>query len=67
MIVIRRINYRDLKKDLLDDVGPSGIWPLIDSVDSADEEELIEIAKQLGYDVSDYISEDEETEDDIEW
>lgn len=56
-----------MKKDLLDDVGPSGIWPLIDSVDSADEEELIEIAKQLGYDVSDYISEDEETEDDIEW
>ncbi|SHE93915.1 MULTISPECIES: hypothetical protein [Caloramator] len=68
MIIIKRVNYRKLKRDLLDYVGPSGIWPLIGSVDSADEEELLEIAEELGYDVSDYILEDEDfDEDEIEW
>lgn len=77
MIHIKRINYRQLKKDLLDYVGPSGIWPLILSVDGADEEELLELAEQLRFDVSKYIIyEDEENEfefeeiddeDDIDW
>ncbi|GFR35451.1 hypothetical protein [Thermobrachium celere] len=61
MVLIRRVDYRRLKRDLLDEVGPSEIWPLIDSVENADEEELIEIARQLGYDVEDY-EEDEEME-----
>jgi len=66
MIIIKRVNYKRLKRDLLDYVGPSDIWPLIGSVDSADEKELLDIAKQLGYDVSDYEEELEEIED-MEW
>lgn len=66
MVIIKRINYRDLKKDLLDYAGPSGIWPLIGSIDGANEDELLNIAKQLGYDISDYMSEEEDYELDDE-
>lgn len=49
------INYKKLKRDLLNKVGTSGIKPLIMSVDSASEEELIRIAEELNIDISDYI------------
>ncbi|WP_271813656.1 hypothetical protein [Clostridium beijerinckii] len=49
------IDYKKLKKDLLNKVGSSGIMPLIISVDSASDKELIRLAKENNLDISDYI------------
>lgn len=49
------IDYKKLKRDLLNKVGPSGIKPLIISIDSASEEELIRIAEEFNLNISDYM------------
>lgn len=49
------IDYKKLKKDLLNEVGPSGIMPLIIAVDSANEKELLKLAKEYNLDLSNYI------------
>jgi hypothetical protein len=48
------IDYKKLKKDLLKKVSASGIMPLIVSVDSADEKELILLAEEFKIDLSKY-------------
>ena len=50
-----KIDYRKLKKDLLNKVGTSGIMPLIVTVDSASEKELLRLAEEYDLDISDYI------------
>ncbi|MFL0247152.1 hypothetical protein [Candidatus Clostridium stratigraminis] len=52
------INYKRLKKDLLNEMGPSGIMPAIIDVDNASEDKLIKIAAQYGLDIEEYIEED---------
>lgn len=52
-----KIDYKRLKKDLLNKLGPSGIMPLIVSLDSASEEKLLELAKKYNLDISKYIKE----------
>lgn len=49
------IDYKKLKKDLMNKVGPSGIMPLIVAVDSAKEKELLRLAEEWGLDISDYV------------
>lgn len=49
------IDYKKLKKDLLNKVGSSGIMPLIISVDSASEKELLRLAKEYDLDISNYM------------
>lgn len=49
------VDYEKLKKDLLDEVGLSGIVPLIIAVDSANEKELLILAKEYSLDLSKYI------------
>ncbi len=53
--IVDNIDYKKLKKDLLNKVGSSGIMPLIISVDSASDKELIRLAKENNLDISDYI------------
>lgn len=53
--MVDKIDYRKLKKDLLKKVGTSGIMPLIVSVDSASEKELLRLADEYNLDISDYI------------
>ncbi|WDC85326.1 hypothetical protein PL321_07780 [Caloramator sp. mosi_1] len=68
MVIIRKIDFSRLKSDLLDIVGPSGIWPLISAVDTASESELIEYAEEFGLDIRKYVLEDEmENENDEEY
>ena len=50
-----KIDYKKLKKDLLKKVGPSGFMPLIVSIDSADNDELLRFAEEYNFDISDYI------------
>ncbi|WP_182629428.1 hypothetical protein [Clostridium chromiireducens] len=50
-----KIDYKKLKKDLLNKIGASGIMPLIVTVDSANEKELIQQAEEYNLDISDYI------------
>lgn len=54
-IIMDKIDYKKLKKDLLKMVGTSGIMPLIVTVDSSDEEKLIRLAERYNLDISDYI------------
>ncbi len=49
MVAMKSIDFVKLKKDLLNIVGPSGIWPLISAVDTASESRLIEYAKESDY------------------
>jgi hypothetical protein len=51
------IDYKKLKKDLLNKVGPSGIMPLIIAVDSASKKELLRFAEEYDLDISDYMKE----------
>ncbi len=53
--IVDNIDYKKLKKDLLNKVGSSGIMPLIISVDSASNKELLRLAKENNLDISDYI------------
>jgi hypothetical protein len=50
-----RFDYKKLKKDLLNKVGPSGIMAAIIEVDSASKEKLIKLAGQYGLDIERYI------------
>ncbi len=50
-----KIDFKKLRKDLLSKVGPSGIMPLIISVERADEEELVRMAKEYNLDITDYM------------
>jgi hypothetical protein len=52
---MNNIDYKKLKKDLLNKVGTSGIMPLVVSVDSASEGELLRLAKKYNLNISDYI------------
>lgn len=53
--MVDKIDYRKLKRDLLKKVGTSGIMPLIVSVDSASEKELLRLADEYNLDISEYI------------
>lgn len=50
-----KIDYKKLKIDLLNKVGASVIMPLVVSVDSASDKELLQLAKEYNLDISDYI------------
>lgn len=50
-----KTDYKKLKKDLLKKVGTSGIMPLVVTVDSASEEELLKLAEEYNLDISDYL------------
>ena len=50
-----KIDYKKLKKDLLNKIGPSGIMSLIISVDSASEKELLKLAEEYNLNISKYI------------
>jgi hypothetical protein len=50
-----RLDYKKLKKDLLNKVGPSGIMAAIIEVDSASNDKLIKLAGQYGLDIEEYI------------
>lgn len=52
--MVDKIDYRKLKKDLLKKVGTSGIMPLIVTVDSATEKELLQLAEEYNLDILDY-------------
>jgi hypothetical protein len=54
-MIVDKIDYKKLKKDLLKKIGTSGIMPLIVAVDSADEEELIRFAEEYRLNINDYI------------
>lgn len=49
------IDFKKLKKDLLNEAGPSGMMGLIVSVDSATEKELLKMAKEFKLDLSNYM------------
>ena len=51
---MENIDYKKLKKDLLKRFGPSNIMPLISSIDRADEEELIYLARKYKIDIEKY-------------
>jgi hypothetical protein len=51
-----KIDYKKLKKDLLNKVGPSGIMPAIIEIDSAPKEKLIKLAARYGLDIEKYIN-----------
>ncbi|MCB2294966.1 hypothetical protein LGK95_15880 [Clostridium algoriphilum] len=48
------MNYEKLKKDLLNKADISGSMLLVDSVDNADEIELLRLAKKHNLDISAY-------------
>ena len=52
---MNNIDYKKLKKDLLKKVGTSGIMPLIMTVDSASEEDLLRLAEKYNLNISNYI------------
>ena len=49
------IDYKKLKKDLFKKVGPSGIMPLIVTVDSASEKDILRLAEKYNLNISNYI------------
>jgi hypothetical protein len=51
---VDHINYKRLRKDLLDKVGPSGIMPAIIEIESASKGDLIKLSYQYGLDIKDY-------------
>jgi hypothetical protein len=53
---VDKIDYKKLKKDLLNKVGTSGIMPSIIEVDSASKDKLIRLAAQYGLDIEEYIN-----------
>jgi len=58
---VSNIDYKKLKKDLMNIAGPSGVMPLIVSIDSASNKELLRYAREYGIDISEY-EKDHETE-----
>jgi len=52
---MENIDYEKLKKDLLKNVGPSGIMPAVIEINSASKEKLIKLADRYGLDIEDYI------------
>ena len=50
-----KIDYKKLKKDLLNKVGTSGIMSLIITVESASEKKLLQLAEEYNLDISDYM------------
>lgn len=53
---MNKIDYKKLKKDLLNMVGTSGIMPLVVTVESASETDLLKLAKTYNLNISDYIN-----------
>jgi hypothetical protein len=49
------MDYKKLKKDLLNKVGPSGMMGLIVSIDNATEKELLKLTKEFKLDLSNYM------------
>ena len=52
---VNKLDYKKLKKDLLNKVGPSGIMALVVAVDTASEKELLRMAKEYNINISDYV------------
>ncbi|MEK6266210.1 MAG: hypothetical protein N2B06_15795 [Clostridium sp.] len=52
---MNKIDYKKLRKDLLNKVGTSGIMPLVVAVDSASEKELLRFAEKYNLNISDYV------------
>ncbi|MFT5875754.1 MAG: hypothetical protein ACI8WT_004751 [Clostridium sp.] len=50
------MDYKKLKKDLLNKVGISGVTALIVAVDSATEKELLGFAKEYNLKITDYVN-----------
>jgi hypothetical protein len=48
------IDYKKLRKDLLNKVGTSGIMLLVIVVESASEKELLRMAKEYNLNITDY-------------
>lgn len=49
------INYKLLRKDLLNKVGASGIMLLVMVVESASDKDLLKYANDYNFNISDYI------------
>ncbi len=54
--VVDKIDYKKLKKDLLNKVGISEIEPLVVTENIASERELLKLAKTYNLNLSDYIN-----------
>lgn len=53
-MIVKHIDYEQLREDLLNIVGTSGFMPAIVEIDSASKEKLLKLADQYGLDVEDY-------------
>ena len=53
---MNKIDYKKLKKDLLNKIGTSGVMPLVVTADSSSEKELLRLARKYNLDISDYIN-----------
>lgn len=54
---VRRVDYKKLRKDLLNKAKASGITLLVIIVENADEDKLLNLSEEYGLDISNYITE----------
>ncbi len=54
---MRRVDYKKLRKDLLNKAKASGITLLVIIVENADEDKLLNLSEEYGLDISNYITE----------
>ena len=54
--MVNKIDYKKLKKDLLEKVGILGIKSPIMTVESTSETDLLKLAKEYNLNISDYIN-----------
>ncbi|MCB2296537.1 hypothetical protein [Clostridium tagluense] len=54
--MVNKIDYKKLKKDLLDKVGTLGIKSPVVTVESTSEKDLLKLAKEYNLNISDYIN-----------
>jgi len=54
--MVNKIDYKKLKKDLLDKVGALGVTSPVVTVESTSETDLLKLAKEYNLNISDYIN-----------
>ncbi|WP_017416889.1 hypothetical protein [Clostridium tunisiense] len=54
---MRRVDYKKLRKDLLNKAKASGITLLVIIIENADEDKLLNLSEEYGLDISKYITE----------
>jgi len=55
--IMRRVDYKKLRKDLLNKAKASGITLLVIIIENADEDKLLNLSEEYGLDISKYITE----------